>query len=83
MTVLEVPGSTRRSGTVSGPSDGSVLRKSVNPVSATSGTATPDWNSAREWPNTRTSPGAQASSPRSPMRTEEFVSDAESKGVSS
>ena len=46
MTVLEVPGSTRRSGTVSGPSDGSVLRESVNPVSMASGTATPDLNSA-------------------------------------
>lgn len=62
---------------------GSVLRKPVNSVSLTSGTATPDWNSAREWPNTSTSPGAQASSSRTPIRTDEFVSAAKSNGVSS
>jgi hypothetical protein len=52
MTVLEFPGSTRRSGIVSSPSEGSVLMKSVNPVSKASGTATSV--AAREWPNTST-----------------------------
>jgi hypothetical protein len=83
MMVLEVPGSTRGRGTVSGPSDGSVLRNSVKSVAIASGTATPEVKSDWDWPNTRTLSGAQASSPRRPTRTDKFVSPAESNGASS